>query len=75
VRSHFETVVCGNHVTRLKPAPDPYLLAASRLGVERALVIEDSEAGATSGREAGFEVLRVPSQDRMVSLLRQRLGI
>jgi beta-phosphoglucomutase len=75
VRPHFETVVCGNHVTRLKPAPDPYLLAASRLGVSRALVIEDSEAGATSGREAGFEVLRVPSQDRMASLLRQRLQL
>jgi beta-phosphoglucomutase len=42
-----------------KPAPDPYLLAAQRLGVRTALVVEDSEPGMASGRAAGFEVLLV----------------
>ena len=50
--------------TRHKPAPEPYLLAATRLGVERALVLEDSAAGIASGRAAGFEVLAVRHPDR-----------
>ena len=39
-----------------KPAPDTYLAAASRLGVDpqRAVVIEDAIAGVQAGREGGF---------------------
>lgn len=41
-----------------KPAPDLYLMAASKMGVEpaRCLVIEDSIAGVTAGLAAGMEV-------------------
>jgi len=56
---HFDTLVGGDDVKRHKPAPDPYLLAAQRLGVRTALVVEDSEPGMASGRAAGFEVLLV----------------
>jgi len=59
IRDLFEIVVCGNDVERLKPAPDPYLLAATKLGVSRPLVIEDSDSGVAAGQAAGFEVLRV----------------
>ena len=59
IRDLFEIVVCGNDVERLKPAPDPYLLAAMKLGVSRPLVIEDSDSGVAAGQAAGFEVLRV----------------
>ena len=45
LRCCFETVVGGENVKHHKPAPDPYLLAAQRLQVKRALVLEDSEAG------------------------------
>lgn len=69
IRHHFDTVVCGNHVQRLKPAPDPYLLAAERLGVKSALVVEDSEPGEVSGRAAGFDVLRVASQASVPELV------
>jgi beta-phosphoglucomutase len=55
----FDTLVGGEDVKRHKPAPDPYLLAAQRLGVRTALVVEDSEPGMASGRAAGFEVLAV----------------
>src|SRR5215472_7590650 len=44
---------------RHKPAPEPYLLAAKRLGVNRALVLEHSVAVIASGRAAGFELLAV----------------
>jgi beta-phosphoglucomutase len=59
IRRHFDTLVGGEDVKRHKPAPDPYLLAAQRLGVRAALVVEDSAPGMASGRAAGFEVLAV----------------
>ncbi len=75
IRRHFQVVVCREDVARHKPAPDAYLLAARLLGVTSALVVEDSEAGAASGRAAGFEVLRVPTSDSVPRLVRQRLGM
>jgi HAD superfamily hydrolase (TIGR01509 family) len=71
LRGHFDTVVGGDSVTRHKPAPDPYLLAASRLGARTPLVVEDSETGIASGRAAGFEVLSVPGPAEVPDLLRR----
>ena len=73
IRQHFDTIVGGGDVKRHKPAPDPYLLAAARLGVERALVLEDSAAGIASGKAAGFEVLAVRHPAEVADLLRARL--
>jgi beta-phosphoglucomutase len=73
VREHFDTIVGGGDVTRQKPAPEPYLLAASRLGVDTALVLEDSAAGIASGRAAGFEVLTIRHPAEVAALLRHRL--
>ena len=70
----FELVVCGNDVERLKPAPDPYLLAARKLGVSQPLVIEDSDAGVAAGLAAGFEVLRVSGVGNVASEVRERLS-
>ena len=58
----FQTVVSGPEMPRGKPAPDAYLLAADRLGVDAAdcVVIEDSVPGAASGRAAGAVVIGVP---------------
>ena len=70
---HFETVVGGNQVRRQKPAPEPYLLAAERLGARTALVVEDSDAGAASGRAAGFEVLRVTHPGEVAGRVLERL--
>jgi HAD superfamily hydrolase (TIGR01509 family) len=71
LRHHFDTVVGGNQVRRQKPDPEPYLLAASRLGVHMPLVVEDSEAGIASGRAAGFEVLQVRSPAEVPELVRR----
>jgi len=59
----FQAVVSGEQVSRGKPHPDPYLLAAQRLGVEatECVAIEDSVTGATSARDAGCAVLVVPA--------------
>jgi beta-phosphoglucomutase len=72
IRQHFDTIVGGGDVKRHKPAPDPYLLAAARLGVETALVLEDSAAGIASGRAAGFEVLAVRHPAEVAGLLGAR---
>lgn len=49
------TVVSSEDVSRGKPAPDPYLAAAARLGVEPAacVVLEDSDTGIRAARAAG----------------------
>ncbi len=49
------TVVSSEDVSRGKPAPDPYLAAADRLGVDPAacVVLEDSDNGIRAARAAG----------------------
>lgn len=58
----FAAVVTGDEVTRGKPDPEPYLVAAARLGLAPAdcLAIEDSRPGTASARAAGVPVLAVP---------------
>jgi HAD superfamily hydrolase (TIGR01509 family) len=57
----FDVIVAAEDVTRSKPAPDGYQAALSALGLEpqEVIVVEDSEAGITAGREAGCRVLAV----------------
>ena len=59
----FPVVVTGSDVTRAKPDPEPYLLAARRLGVPPAhcLVLEDSITGVTAAEAAGCFVVAVPT--------------
>jgi HAD superfamily hydrolase (TIGR01509 family) len=59
----FDLTVCGDEVPARKPDPAPYLQAMAALGVEPAqcVVIEDSQAGVSSGLAAGLAVLGVPS--------------
>ena len=54
-------IVTADDVTLGKPAPEPYLLGASRLGIapERCLVVEDAPAGIQAGRSAGMRVLGI----------------
>jgi len=56
-----DVLVSADQVARGKPAPDPYLLAAERLGVEPAacLVLEDAPSGIAAGRAAGMTVWAV----------------
>lgn len=54
----FEAVVNGSMVSRGKPDPEGYILAAKMLGKspERCVVVEDSLQGIRAGRAAGCEV-------------------
>lgn len=69
----FAAKVYGGDVARLKPAPDPYLRAAELLGVSRALVVEDSEAGIASGQAAGFDVVRITAPGEVAVKVRAAL--
>jgi HAD superfamily hydrolase (TIGR01509 family) len=59
---YFVHLITLDDVTRAKPAPEPYLLAAKLLGVapNRCLVFEDSEVGAEAAHSAGMHVVQVP---------------
>ena len=69
VKHRFVASVFGDEVKNLKPHPEPYLLAAEKLGVKRPLVFEDSEAGLASARAAGFTAVRVEHPADLPSLL------
>jgi beta-phosphoglucomutase-like phosphatase (HAD superfamily) len=59
----FRATVSSEEVARGKPAPDVYLEACRRLGVEplRAAAIEDSHAGIGSAKAAGMRVIAIPN--------------
>jgi sugar-phosphatase len=56
-----EMLVSGDDVRRGKPAPEPYLVGAERLGkaAERCVVIEDAPAGIEAARAAGMQVIGI----------------
>jgi HAD superfamily hydrolase (TIGR01509 family) len=59
----FPVTVCGEDVSATKPDPEPYLLAAARLGVPPpgCVACEDSPNGVAAARAAGCPVIAVPS--------------
>lgn len=59
----FRVTVSSEEVERGKPAPDVYLAAARRLGVEPAscVAIEDSSSGLRAAAAAGMTVIAVPN--------------
>jgi HAD superfamily hydrolase (TIGR01509 family) len=62
IRPLFEAVVTGDEVAQRKPAPDVYLEAARRLGVDpaRSVAIEDSAPGIAAACAAGMKVIAIP---------------
>ena len=62
---HFDAVICSDDVgaDRTKPYPDLYLMALTRLKVQKdeAVVLEDSPNGVTAARSAGIFVVAIPN--------------
>ena len=75
VYEFMDALVFSEDVSRRKPDPEPYLLAAARLGARNPLVVEDSVAGIASGRAAGFDVLEVTHPDEVPTRVRAALGL
>jgi HAD superfamily hydrolase (TIGR01509 family) len=62
IRARFDILVTCDDVTRGKPSPDIYLLAAARLGVrpQACVAIEDSNPGIAAAHAAQMIPLMVP---------------
>ena len=59
--NNFAAIVCEGDYLNSKPHPEPFLLAASRLGVppEQCLVFEDSDLGIQAATAAGMASVKV----------------
>ena len=60
----FDVVVSAHETAAPKPAPDPYLEACRRLGVDpgpAVVALEDSPTGVAAARAAGLTVIGIPS--------------
>jgi HAD superfamily hydrolase (TIGR01509 family) len=63
-QDRFDVVVSAHEVIAPKPAPDPYLEACRRLGVDpgpNVVALEDSPTGVAAARAAGLTVIGIPS--------------
>ena len=62
IKKFFTQLTTGEEVVNGKPAPDIYLRAASKLGIdpEFCLVVEDALAGIQAGKAAGMRVAAIP---------------
>ncbi len=79
----FEVIITSDDVEHAKPAPDIYLLACRRLGVDPAdaLALEDSASGVAAAKAAGLTVIGVPqfaetdvsAADRIIDSLEELL--
>lgn len=57
----FDAIADGNDIKNSKPAPDVFLVAAERIGIDPAecMVAEDADAGVEAALAAGMDVLAV----------------
>ena len=61
----FDAVADGTQITRSKPDPEVFFLAASLLGIspEQAIVIEDAESGVQAAETGHFRVIGIRSKE------------
>ncbi|MEV5379074.1 HAD-IA family hydrolase [Streptomyces nondiastaticus] len=59
-------ITSDDDITRYKPHPEPFLLAAERLGFDpaRCVVVEDAPAGLAAGRAAGMATIALTTTHR-----------
>jgi HAD superfamily hydrolase (TIGR01509 family) len=64
LEKYFKVIVSGDEVRRVKPYPDIYLKAISKLGSKKkeCIAIEDSHSGVVSAKNAGIICLAIPNK-------------
>lgn len=72
---YFDKVVSARMVEHGKPAPDIYILAAEKIGLEprECLAVEDSPNGIRSASSAGCKTVMVPDLDNPTDQIRPLL--
>jgi len=70
IKDYFQSTIAAEDVTKGKPHPQVFLLAAQELGVSpgNCAVIEDAVAGITAARRAGMHCLAVTTTHPRASL-------
>jgi beta-phosphoglucomutase len=70
IAGRFAAVADGNHITRSKPDPEVFLLAAEMIGLPPAdcLVVEDAEAGAEAAAAGGFDCAGLGDANKVKSV-------
>ena len=79
----FDAIADGTMITKSKPDPEVFLLAASKLGVlpENAIVIEDAESGVRAAKAGRFRAIGIrtegndPDSDITVKNLKNLIDI
>jgi HAD superfamily hydrolase (TIGR01509 family) len=68
----FDILVCAGDYAQGKPSPEPFLLAAERLGIApgRCLVFEDAVPGIVAATAAGMQSVKVLQNWEKVELLK-----
>jgi beta-phosphoglucomutase len=79
LKSKFDTVVGGNDVSKSKPDPEVFLLAAKRFNVppSECLVFEDAAAGVQAAKAGGMKAVGIgdPSQLGAADLVYKHTGL
>ncbi len=65
IKSYFKLVISGDDVTKGKPHPQAFLLAAGKLGIEpkNCVVMEDAITGVTAAKAGGMHCIAVTNTD------------
>jgi HAD superfamily hydrolase (TIGR01509 family) len=81
LQESIRIIVCGNHVVRHKPDPEPYQLALKQLkeiddtiDPQGCLVFEDSTAGVAAATSAGMRVSRVRHPSGLADQIRHEVA-
>ncbi len=69
----FNAMVFRDDVEHHKPAPDPYLLLGSLLGITSGLAFEDSAAGIASAQGAGFIAIPVDAPEHLPMIVQNAI--
>jgi beta-phosphoglucomutase len=64
----FDSIVDGNKVSKAKPDPEVFLIAAKELGLEpyECVVFEDAEAGITAAKAAGMRTVGIGNRELLM---------
>ena len=75
VYKYFDDFTCGDEIENGKPAPDIFLKASGKLGVDikECLVLEDSINGIKGGLSAGARVIMVPDTIEPTDEIREKV--
>lgn len=67
LKEYFDVIVTGADITRTKPDPEVFLLAAERLGIhpKHCLVFEDAPSGVEAAHRAKMKCIGVGPADRL----------